>query len=101
MAVARSAPKADISLALGSGQIMCSLQSSRLGLTGRRTRRYVCVAGAQGRPPARFSFLGPRRCRMTTGIRCLPRRCAVGVFALLVAAVVVAAGATALAAAET
>ena len=38
---------------------------------------------------------------MTTGIRCLPRRCAVGVFALLVAAVVVAAGATALAAAET
>src|SRR5438477_3969639 len=62
----------------------------------------LCVRSRCAGPASRTVLVPrPRRCRMTTGIRCLPRRCAVGVFALLVAAVVVAAGATALAAAGT
>src|SRR5438552_4004251 len=60
------------------------------------------VSGRASRPASRTVRVPrPRRCHMTTGVRCLPRLFTVGAFALLVASVVVAAGSTALQAAET
>src|SRR5947209_16013677 len=54
MAVARRPAKADISLALGSGQIMCSLQSRTLRVDSLGLEAYVGDA-----PPARAARRSP------------------------------------------
>src|SRR5213083_289756 len=57
MAVARRPAKADISLALGSGQIMCSLQCFCHPLTGKRHRIRFRATGASRRQAMKAALL--------------------------------------------